>query len=446
MNRLGRFFGSLAGRIALLLAGGTMLAIAVSLFVAEKSRDVDFRRIQGERVLASATDVVARLKRDSDRTMGALAHDQIIGATLVRQSVPASAISHAPDSQQAERAAAIGATLARVTPTVCMKSNPFWRRERVAGFERLVPPDCWMLSVRVAGTPVIIALDLPPVPKPASSFAAPLFLLMMAASCIGLSLVAGRIATAPLRRLVAASHAFARSIDADPVPETGPIDVREALATFNVMQERVRSGLGERTRLLAAISHDLQTPLTRLRLRLENVEDATLRQRLVGDLAATLAMVRRGLELARGADSAEAWSVVDLDSLLSSMADDAVDAGHDVHFAHGCAARVRVKPDALSRCLGNLLDNAVKYGGRAEIACTKQQGEVRITIRDRGPGMEPELLTRAFEPFIRGDVGRATGEGTGIGLAIARAQAQAINATLTLTNHPGGGLEVVLVL
>jgi len=157
-------------------------------------------------------------------------------------------------------------------------------------------------------------------------------------------------------------------------------------------------------------------------------------------------MMKRGLDLARSGDSAEDWSTVDLDSVLSSLADDAAEYGHAVRFLQGCGALVRVRPDALTRCLSNLIDNAIKYGGDADIASRRVGKSVIITVRDHGPGIEDTMLAHAFDPFVRADTSRSSGDGTGIGLTIARAQAAAIGATIHLANHPDGGLEATLTL
>lgn len=430
-----------------MLATGTMLAVMLALLLAEQARHADFRRFQGERVLASAVDVATRLERDPDRTLAALARDGIIGANLISPAIsPPSPASDLSEVLRQRLGGTATARIAHADAAVCSAYDPFWKRTRAAGFGRPTLPDCWLLTARAGGRVVTVGLDLPRLPAPPSMIRDPIFMAMIAAACVVLSLVAARLASRPLQRLTSASRAFARSIDAEPVAESGPADVREALATFNLMQARVREGLRERTRLLAAISHDLQTPLTRLRLRLEQVSDEPLRDRLVGDLSATLRMMRRGLDLARSGESGEDWTVVDLDSLLSSMADDAVEFGHDVTLLGGCGARVRVKPDALARCLGNLVDNAVKYGGSAALSCHRDPDGVRVLVRDHGPGMPAGLLPRAFEPFLRGDTAADAGEGSGIGLAIARAQAAAIGGTLTLRNHPAGGLEASLIL
>lgn len=447
MNRVARFVDSLGGRIAILLAIGTMLAVTVALLFAERARHADFLRFQGERVLASAADIATRLEHDPDRTLSALARDGIIGANLISPPITPPAPNAGLSAVLRQRLGdTVPARIAHADAAVCGANDPFWKRTRTAGFGRPTLPDCWLLTVPAGGRLITVGLDLPRFPSPPSMIRDPVFMLMISGACIALSLLAARLASRPLYRLTSASRAFARSIDAEPVSESGPADVREALATFNLMQERVREGLRERTRLLAAISHDLQTPLTRLRLRLEQVSDQPLRERLVGDLSATLRMMRRGLDLARSGESAEDWTVVDLDSLLSSMADDAAEFGHDVTLLTGCAARVRVKPDALTRCLGNLVDNAVKYGGSAGLSCHRDLDGVRVLVRDHGPGMPADLLPRAFEPFLRGDTAADAGEGSGIGLAIARAQATAIGGTLTLRNHPEGGLEAALNL
>jgi signal transduction histidine kinase len=227
------------------------------------------------------------------------------------------------------------------------------------------------------------------------------------------------------------------SLDPEPIPERGPYEVQAALATFNLMQSRVRDGFRDRTQLLAAISHDLQTPLTRLRLRLEQVQDVALRDRLVADLAATQALVREGLDLAGSSE----WSVIDIDSVLASLAEDAAEFGADVRFGSGCGVAVRVKPNALIRCLTNLIDNAVKYGGGAMLACTNLKDRIVITVRDEGAGIPEEELDRMFEPFTRGRPGQAGGRsGTGIGLTIARSQALTFGARVKLANNEGGGI------
>ncbi|WP_322966309.1 sensor histidine kinase [Sphingomonas fuzhouensis] len=437
--RFARLFRSLSGRIALLLSLGTVLAVVFALLVAGQIRRSDYRRLQSERVLASAADIVERFRQDPRGTLRVMTNQGIIGAVIV---APYAALPPADQRLTARLAQRIGpGTPVRLSPAsdaLCHTTDPFWHRSRAAGFGAFPASDCWLLTIAPASGRVTVGLDLPYLLPPPTLLSDLPFLALIALACILPSAIAARFATRPLRRLTSASRAFAGSIDADPVPETGPVDVREALATFNVMQERVRAGLRERTHLLAAISHDLQTPLTRLRLRLEQVQDEALRARLIGDLSATLRMVRRGLDLARSAESGEEWSIVDLGSLLSSLADDAVDMGHSVTYRGEPTLRLRVKPDALTRCLTNLVDNAVRYADGAELSWTQHDPYIVISVCDRGPGMPDAMLSRAFEPFFRGDVG--VKGGSGIGLAIARAQAATMDGEVVLERRAGGGL------
>ncbi len=199
--------------------------------------------------------------------------------------------------------------------------------------------------------------------------------------------------------------------------------------------------------MLAAITHDLQTPLTRLRLRLEKVEDPALRAKLIEDLGGTQMLVREGLDLARSMDSTEPMQLLDIDSLLDSACADAGDAGQDV----ACEGRIRVslaaQPRALRRCLTNLLDNAVKYGRQARVTLSQEQDRVVIRIRDSGAGIPADQLDAVFDPFFRLETSRSrdTG-GTGLGLTIARNIAENHGGSLTLANHPEGGLEATIRL
>lgn len=440
------FVTSLAGRIALILTIGISCAAIGALFVADHARLADLRRVRDGRAAASAVDVMRRFAEDPVRTEKSIRARLLMGAHAVDDAIAASGTLNPALSEEVTRRVGHPVQLSDLPIAACKKGDAFWRRPRTAGFTVPVEPECWLLRIERPGAPLLISIDLARVSAPPSSTTQPIFLILVILASAALSVGVTSLAMAPLRRLTAASRAFARSIDAEPVATAGPSDVREALAAYNTMQERVRAGVRERTRLLAGISHDLQTPLTRLRLRLEKVEEPALRERLIADLSATLAMVKRGLDLARSSESAEEWSTVDLDSMLSALAEDAADVGHEVRFTGGCGIRVRVKPDALARCLGNLIDNAVKYGGSAEIDCRLARRQAIIGVRDHGPGIPPQLIDRAFEPFVQGDGDGHDGGGTGIGLTIARAQAEANGGTLTITNHPDGGILAELAL
>jgi len=266
--------------------------------------------------------------------------------------------------------------------------------------------------------------------------------------CLGLlAYVVARMATRPLGRLARAATALGGDINQPPLPESGPSEVRDAAAAFNVMQSRIRSYVEERTEMLGAIAHDLQTPLTRLRLRLEKVADEDLRDKLVADMAMMQGMIREGLDLATSLDTAGMTQRVDLDSLLSSVCADAVDTGQDVTLNGQTRVSILAHPIALQRCLANLVDNAVKYGGYARVTTAREGSKVVIRVRDGGPGIPEAQMEKAFDPFYRIETSRsrATG-GTGLGLTIARNIARKHGGTLLLRNAPGGGLECTLTL
>ena len=232
--------------------------------------------------------------------------------------------------------------------------------------------------------------------------------------------------------------------------EQGPTEIRQAAKAFNAMQARIRHQIQHRTHMLAAITHDLQTPLTRLRLRLEKVSDAQLQQKLVDDLAVMQGLVREGLDLARSMDSSEAMQRLDIDSLLDSVCADAADAGQQVELQGSTRAFIVAQPNALRRCLTNLLDNAFKYGQRAEVSIALDgllPDRVLVRIRDHGPGIPEEQLEAVFDPFYRLETSRSrdTG-GTGLGLSIARNIAENHGALLNLRNCRDGGLEALLSL
>lgn len=256
-----------------------------------------------------------------------------------------------------------------------------------------------------------------------------------------------RMTVRPLRRLAQAAVEFGRDIERPPLPERGPAEVRRAAAAFNLMQARIRRHIQERTYMLAAITHDLQTPLTRLRLRLEKVQDPDLQARLIGDLAAMQSTIREGLDLAQSMDSKETLQAIDLEAMVSSVVEDAQDMGCDAALEQPLDITVRARPNALRRCLTNLVDNAVKYGKSARVRMTRNGGEVLISIRDRGPGIPEQELEAVFKPFHRLESSRSreTG-GTGLGLTIARNIAESNYGSLVLRNHPEGGIEALLTL
>ncbi len=262
-----------------------------------------------------------------------------------------------------------------------------------------------------------------------------------------LAYLVARMTTRPLKQLAVAAQELGNDINRPPLDLTGASEIRQASAAFNAMQARIRQYIFQRTQMLAAITHDLQTPLTRMRLRLEKVADAELQERLIGDLSAMQAMVREGLELARSMDTTESMQMLDLDSLLASSCDDAADANQPVTLNGRSGMAILGRPLDLRRCLGNLIDNAVKYGREAQVTVDRVNGAARIRVRDQGPGIPPNEQARVFDPFYRVETSRSRESGgTGLGLTIARNIAGQHGGSIALANHPEGGLEVTLML
>ena len=214
---------------------------------------------------------------------------------------------------------------------------------------------------------------------------------------------------------------------------------------MNTMQAQLRELFEQRSRFLAAVSHDLRTPITRMRLRAELIEDDALRERMARDLAEMERMVQETLEFMRDGDRREAVGRVDLNALLEALAEDAVEQGGHVKFEAAGRPVVSTRPLALKRCLSNLLSNAVKYGEQVSMSVTDTTPFVIVVIDDDGPGIPADELERVFEPFYRGNAARGD-EGTGLGLSIARAIAESLGATLTLENRESGGLRARLRL
>jgi signal transduction histidine kinase len=256
-----------------------------------------------------------------------------------------------------------------------------------------------------------------------------------------------RTITRPLADLAKAADAVGRGTAVQPLQERGARELKRATRAFNAMQERLNRYLDSRTRVLAAMSHDLRTPITRLRLRVESIEDEALRARCVEDLDEMTRMVSGALSLFRGLNDDEATVAVEINALLEELQRRYGEINANVTIEGRAAAPFSGKPLALKRCLGNLVDNALQYGGNATIAVMDRDDELTIRVLDDGPGIPEAEIDRVFEPFYRleSSRNRATG-GTGLGLSIARDVAQAHGGSLTLTNRSSGGLEAKLVL
>jgi len=446
----------MAGRIFLVLLLGVVVSASLALGLGDAKRRADLDRLHLERAADRTQDFVGVLNATSEPVRSRLAAKGVRGV----RPAPAGAKGVAPDPAfTGLLAARLGpraevragrADLASCRPRLDAELASARRRGEIPdalppGVE---PPMCWLVDLKLEdGQPLRLAIETPPRLVGENRAFDPIYLAILALGVGVLALVVARMAAAPLRGLAEAAGELGRDLDRAPLPEAGPTEVAAAARAFNAMQTRLQGHVAGRTQMLAAITHDLQTPLTRLRLRLEKVADPALKARLVADLAAMQDLVREGLDLARSQETAEAFATVDLDSLLESLAADAADAGEAARFVEGAGLDVRARPQALRRCIANLIDNALTYGGGAEISAEAGRGDVVVRVRDHGPGLPEDKIEAVFEPFMRLEDSRSrdTG-GSGLGLTIARALAERNGGSLELRNHPDGGLEAVLRL
>lgn len=246
----------------------------------------------------------------------------------------------------------------------------------------------------------------------------------------------------PLVALADAADALNPNAKAAPLDEGGPTEVARAARAFNAMSERIAHFVAERVQILAAISHDLQTPITRMKLRAEMAEDSEEKRKMVNDLAEIQTLVQEGLAYARSTSGeGEKASRIDLGSFVESLVYDYQDTGKNVTIEQNVGGAIVTRPHALRRILTNLVDNAIKFGGAAEVSVRRERDAVLIDVMDRGPGIPDDKLDAVLQPFVRleGSRSRETG-GTWLGLAIAHQLSVAIGGSLKLRNREGGGL------
>lgn len=253
--------------------------------------------------------------------------------------------------------------------------------------------------------------------------------------------------TRPLRALAVAADRLGVDLEAAPLPEHGSRELRATSRAFNRMQRRLQRLLEERTRLLAAMAHDLRSALTRLRLRVDHINDPEQHRRALADMAAMSTMVNGALAFARDEAASEPRTRMDLAVLLQTLCDDLEDSGQRVSFSGPEHLPMLARPVALQRLFANLLDNACRHGGGAEVHLAQDDHGLQVTIGDQGPGIPPADRERVFAPFVRLDDARTldTG-GTGLGLAVARGVARLHGGEISLEDRPGGGLLVVVAL
>ena len=434
---LRRYVDTMAGRLFVLLLVGTLGSAALVMAYADAQRRSDLRGMRGDRLADRLSDFLSLVDRAQEPLRAYLLATPIGGTraangrevTLKEDPALAGVLStHVGRPVHAVRADAGSCDLLGADPAAP------------------IPFECWVVDTSLLdGTPIRLQLR-----ARTSEDTYSLKWLVALFLTPGIAMVAflvARMAAAPLRELSHAAQALGVDLDRRPIDEVGPREVRGAARAFNVMQAALRTSLVEKTQLLASITHDLQTPMTRLRLRLERVTDEALRSRLIDDVATMQGLIREGLNYARHAQTSEPVASIALDNLLEVVVEDAMAAtGKIVTFDRHCNCDVDARPRALQRCLSNLLDNALKYGNSAVVSAAAVEDTVHIVIRDRGPGIPPDKLRAVFDPFVRLESTSQSADGVGLGLTIAKMLAEKNDASLTLRNHEEGGLEAVLIL
>ncbi len=435
---------SLAARTALVLLFGLAVVQAAGLTIHA------FDKIDAQR-LAQAREVAVRVVSTYRTVMlTPLERREAMLAELNRAPGLTAELSETPPTGDMAGQVPLGQRLLRINLNlVPLMGVPRWHGAHIASV-----PDKHLL---------LIGLHLPDGPwlnqsmhiDPPRAWHSPTFLaafLVMTAAAAALIVWAVRRLTGPVRTLAAAAEALGRDVNAPPLPENGPSEVATAAAAFNTMAARIRRFVQDRTELLTAIGHDLRTPITRLKLRAEFVEDEEQRNKMLADLEELEAMVSATLVFGRDARTTEPVASLDLPELLRTVLDETADAwpkaSDRLSYEGPQHLIIRARPLGLKRALANIVANAVTYGGAARVRLVPPaDGSLTIQVEDEGPGIPPGELERVFEPFHRGEPSRnrETG-GVGLGLPIARNIFRAHGGDVSLANRPMGGVKATVTL
>jgi signal transduction histidine kinase len=438
---------SLAGQMAVLIGAALLLAQLASFAFLLLERQ-QFTRLQIDtpaitRFTSTAADAV---QATPDFQSLVLTDASRRGAQYAFASAPvvAGALSRRSDTEDRLREAlgTAGVTArnerAAIDPNPPQRRGPDARRRRGQSMllSAQLPDGRWLNGRLAVPAP-------PPLITPELAVGTLLLYLFVLTAAV---LIANRIVR-PLRRLTTAAEAFRGSNEPVVVEPSGPSDLRDAITAFNAMNARIVEQLEETDRTLGAIGHDLRTPLTSLRIRAETVEPAEESERMIATIEEMTATLEDILVLARSGRSREPMEHTDVTALAAAVADDYRQVGDEIAFTADGPHELTVQPNLLRRAIRNLVDNAFKYGGGAEIEVLGDPGAVRIAVLDRGPGLPQDGIARITGAFYRAEPSRnrETG-GAGLGLAIADAIVKSHGGTLSFTNREDGGLAATIAL
>jgi len=421
--------GSLFARVTLVMLVGLALAQTLTFALVRYERGTALRELMMsgiERDIASSIALLDRLPAaERAQWLGRLARPNY--RFVLRDTVA----GEAPSSASAQAFAAAIANALQPFRVVQVAADAGTR-------------DGLRLQVRLSdGSDVVV--DAHRVAMPVSGWVT--WVLWAQLAVLGIcGWCAVRLVTRPLAQLAEAADGLGPDLKTQPLPEEGPTEVVRATRAFNAMQRRISGYISERVEILAAISHDLQTPITRMRLRADMLDNERDQVKFRQDLDAMQALVREGVTYARTLHGTkEPPCRIDADALFESIVSDYEDAGQAIRLDGRIDVPILTRPNALRRIVVNLVDNALKFGSEVSIRVRCESGELSVSVLDNGPGIPPEQLEAVLRPFHRVERSRnrSTG-GTGLGLAIAQQLAGAMNARLSLHNRREGGLEARL--
>ena len=435
-----RLRSTLVARLALIVLVGLLVAQGVSFWLQWQERSVAVSQVRGASVADRLAPAV-RLLEASPPAQRASALAALQGGGVQFETIPADQVFAV-----VPRGALPSMLSARLGRAVNVRTDGLGRGPG-AGRARGGPPhqlDLQLIDGQWLRVSLATDVDTAPPSIPTGLLTELLITLGLVMAVV---LIAVQQATRPLRQLAQAADTLGRDLDAPPLPEDGPTETRHAAQAFNRMQARIKRLVNERARALAAVSHDLRTPLTRLRLRTELIDDELLREQMGKDLEAMATMIDGTLAYLRGLQANEQVRSLDVNALLESMADDARVLGRSIEIRGQAQQAYPGRLTALRRALQNLIDNAFKYGLGASIRVEDSPSLLKITVEDKGPGLAPTELSKVTEPYYRVDSARsATGDGVGLGLSIVQDVALLHHGELILANRPQGGLAATLLL
>jgi signal transduction histidine kinase len=432
-----RTFDTLATRSILVSLIGITLVHVLSLWSYEHTLDRELTLAHETRLAERIISIKRSVLLVPPERRETVAHE-LSGGPIEAHWSPSRVA--APGGPGAERWQGLATLVATLAPELASADIVFGSSSgtdpHIALISLRLPDDSWV-NVN------LFAVARPP----ASGHGTLISTTLMAFGVILLSILIARWLTRPIRAVARAASSLSPDGPISKVPEEGPREVRDLAVAFNEMQARIRELVARRTQSLAAVSHDLRTPLTRLKLRIEDLGEPSVQQAISTDIDEMEQMIDATLSYLKGEESSEPARALDLSALLGTIIDNARDAGHNAEITAPHNVVVEGRLIGLKRAFSNLVGNALRFGSHVAVAAEPVGSSIRVTIDDDGPGIPEDQLAAVLEPFVRLEHSRnrETG-GVGLGLTIAKSNIEAHGGTMALTNRPEGGLRVAVTL